>query len=112
MKTRNVPAYSDEVLADLKLKHKHGLFVLSIYPDGDEQELVKYIVKKPTKQLAFMLSGKEYENDNQASGDALIANCVLAGDMELLEDDAAVFTEVITEIGVLMKTARGELKKV
>ena len=82
---------------------------LSSFPSA---EPLKYLVKKPSKALVYLLSSKEYEGDVQASSDAMIANCVLAGDMDVLEQDASIFTELTSRIGDLMKGARSELKKV
>lgn len=81
-------------MADLKLKYPFGLKVIEITPDEDEEPL-SYVVKKPSKQLIFMLSGKQYENNVEASGEALIANCVLAGNMEVLDNDASVFMAMV-----------------
>lgn len=110
-KQNEKPAFSDEVLADLKLKYPYGLKIIEIFPDEDAEEQLKYIVKKPSKQLVYLLSSKEYDNNVEASSDAMIANCVLAGDMDVLESDAAVFTELVSQIGALMKSARSQLKK-
>ena len=42
----------------------------------------------------------------------MISNCVLAGDEDLLNNDASVFTEIVEKIGSLTKSARSSLKKV
>ena len=105
-------AFSESVVEDFKLKYPHGLRIIEIYPEEDSVEPLKYLVKKPSKALVYLLSSKEYENDIQASSDAMIANCVLAGDLDILEQDASIFTELTSRIGDLMKGARSELKKV
>ena len=106
------PTFSESVVEDFKLKYPHGLRIIEIYPEEDSVEPLKYLVKKPSKALVYLLSSKEYEGDVQASSDAMIANCVLAGDMDVLEQDASIFTELTSRIGDLMKGARSELKKV
>lgn len=106
------PTFSESVVEDFKLKYPHGLRIIEIYPEEDSVEPLKYLVKKPSKALVYLLSSKEYENDIQASSDAMIANCVLAGDLDILEQDASIFTELTSRIGDLMKGARSELKKV
>ena len=106
------PAISESVVEYLKVKYPHGLRIIEIYPEEDSVEPLKYLVKKPSKALVYLLSSKEYENDIQASSDAMIANCVLAGDLDILEQDASIFTELTSRIGDLMKGARSELKKV
>ena len=111
MTQNTIPAFSENVLEDLKLKYPYGLKIVEIYPEEDSAEPLKYLVKKPSKALVYLLSSKEYEGDVQASSDAMIANCVLAGDMDVLEQDASIFTELTSRIGDLMKGARSELKK-
>jgi hypothetical protein len=106
------PTFSESVVEDFKVKYPHGLRIIEIYPEEDSVEPLKYLVKKPSKALVYLLSSKEYENDIQASSDAMIANCVLAGDLDILEQDASIFTELTSRIGDLMKGARSELKKV
>ena len=110
MQKNTKPAFSEEVLADLKLKYPFGLKIVEITPDEDEAPLT-YVVKKPSKQLIFMLSSKQYENNVEASGEALIANCVLAGNMEALNEDASVFMAMVEELSKLSKSARVALKK-
>ncbi|MDY3317772.1 hypothetical protein PG630_10690 [Riemerella anatipestifer] len=106
------PMFSESVLEDLKLKYPYGLRILEIYPDEDAKDPLKYIVKKPSKSLVYLLSSKEYEGNMQASSEVMLSNCVLAGDMEALEQDASVFSELVSRIGEMMKSARSELKKV
>jgi hypothetical protein len=64
-------------------------------------------LKRYTKEgLGFLIRNKE------GSSNAMIANCVLAGDSDLLNNDASVFTELVEKIGSLTKSARSSLKKV
>lgn len=111
MTQNTIPAFSESVLEDLKLKYPYGLKIVEIYPDEETTEPIKYIIKKPSKSLVYLLSSKEFEGNMQSSSDAMIANCVLAGDLKILEDDASMFTELVGRIGEMMKSARSELKK-
>ena len=111
MENKNIPAFSESVVEDFKLKYPHCLKVVEIYPDEDTEEPLKFLIKKPSKSLVYLLSSKEFDENIQKSSDAMIANCVLAGNMEILEDDAAVFSELVATISSLMKGARTELKK-
>ena len=52
------------------------------------------------------------ENQIEKSSTAMITNCVLAGDAELLNYDASVFTELVEQIGGLTKSAKSSLKNV
>lgn len=50
---------------------------------------------------------KEYKGN-----DAIIKNCVLAGDMGLLENDASIYTGVLDILANLLSASKAELKKV
>lgn len=106
------PEYSEEQVKAAKAKYgAKCLKIVEIYPDEDSDPET-YLIKKPSKALVYMLASKEYENDIQKSSEAMIANCVLAGNAQLLNDDAAVYTELVSQIGSLTKAARSSLKKV
>lgn len=108
----NIPAFSQEAIEDAKAKYGSKCLKISeIFPDEDS-EAVSFLLKKPSKNLIYMLGSKEYENDVEKSSKAMIANCVLAGDAELLENDAAIYTELVTLIGSMAKASRSSLKKV
>jgi len=107
-----IPSYTEELVADLKLKYPYGLKVLEIYPDEEAKEPIKFLVKKPGKSLVYLLSSKEYDRNIQASSEAMIANCVLAGDMDAVENDGAVYSELIQQLSKMMNTARSALKNV
>ena len=72
---------------------------------------IEYI-KDHKSELLDTLSSKEFDNNIEKSSNAMISNCVLAGDQELLNNDASVFTELVEKIGSLTKSARSSLKKV
>lgn len=107
-----IPVFSEEQIEAAKAKYGAAcLKIIEITPDEDS-EPVSFLIKKPSKQLVYLLSSKEYEDNVQKSSEAMINNCVLAGDMELLNNDAAVYTEMVSKIGGLTKGARSSLKKV
>jgi hemin uptake protein HemP len=37
--------------------------------------------------------------------------CVLEGDKEAYEHDGAIYSQLLTKVGELIKTAKGDLKK-
>ncbi len=109
----NIPAYSTEQVEYAKAKYgSKCLKILEVFPDDDTEEPTQYLIKKPSPSLVYLLSSKEFENNIEKSSSAMISNCVLAGDAELLENDASVFTELVEQIGSLTKSARSSLKKV
>ena len=112
-----IPAFSTEQVEAAKAKYgSKCLKVLDIYSDDAEdnpdEEPAVFLIKKPSPALVYLLSSKEYENQIEKSSSAMISNCVLAGDSELLNNDASVFTELVERIGSLTKSARSKLKNV
>ena len=108
-----IPTYSEEQVEAAKAKYgAQCLKILEDFPDEDSEEPSLFLIKKPSPSLVYLLSSKEFDNNIEKSSNAMIANCVLAGDQELLNNDASVFTELVEKIGSLTKSARSSLKKV
>lgn len=118
----NKKPYTQEQLEDFKLKHPKVIRELVVYPAGtnfdkngnaDEQPAY-FIIKKPSKSLVSLINSKEYKGEANIdkANDAIIKNCVLAGDMELLENDASIYTGVLEQLANLISASRVELKKV
>ena len=90
-----------------RLQAKHGkLYVLDV--EIDEEERYQYIAKRPSKNLISAI----YENKDDLTKmeELMLKNVVVAGDMEALED-GAVYTQLLTSIGVLMKVGKSFLSK-
>jgi len=108
-----LPEFSQEQIEAAKAKYGSKCLKISeIFPNEDDEEPVRFLLKKPSKNLIYLLGSKEYENDVQKSSKAMISNCVLAGDAQLLENDASVYTELVSQIGGMAKAAKSSLKKV
>lgn len=108
-----IPAFSTEQVEAAKAKYGvKCLKILEVFPDEDTEKPSEFLIKKPSPSLVYLLSSKEYEGNIEKSSSALISNCVIAGDSDLLNNDAAVFTELVEQLGSLTKSARSSLKKV
>lgn len=108
-----IPAFSSEQVEASKAQYGvKCLKILEVFPDEDYKKPVEFLIKKPSPALVYLLSSKEMENNIEKSSAAMISNCVLAGDEDLLNNDASVFTEIVEKIGSLTKSARSSLKKV
>ena len=59
-----------------------------------------------------MLGSKEFKDNPEKANDALIANCVLEGDMDMLDNDSSVFTGLIEKLINLSNVTKVQLKKV
>jgi len=109
----NIPAFSAEQVEAAKAKYgANCLKILEVFPDEDAEKPVEFLIKKPSPALVYLLSSKEMENNIEKSSSAMVSNCVIAGDSDLLNNDASVFTEIVEKIGSLTKSARSSLKKV
>lgn len=112
--------YTQEQLEDFKLKYPKVVRELVVYPSGTEfdkegntdEEPAYFIIKKPSKSLVHLINSKEYKGDVEKANQTMISNCVLAGDTELLENDASVYTGVIEQLANLIQASKVELKKV
>ncbi|MDY3343772.1 hypothetical protein PG326_00690 [Riemerella anatipestifer] len=114
--------YTQEQLEDFKLKYPKVVRELVVYPSGTsfndegnaDEEPAYFIIRKPSKNLVSLINSKEYKGEENVdkANDAIISNCVLAGDMELLENDASIYTGVIEQLASLITASRVELKKV
>lgn len=114
--------YTQEELENLKIKYPKVVRELVVYPadavfdkDGKSDDIPSYfLIKKPSKTFVELLGSKEYqgEENQDKANKAMIANCVLAGDFEDLENDASIFLGVVSELARLIQSSKVELKKV
>ena len=115
----NKKPYTQEQLEDFKLKYPKVVRELVVYPSGtnfdkegnSDEEPAYFIIKKPSKSLVSLVNSKEYKGNDDKINDAIIKNCVLAGDMELLENDASIYTGVLDILANLLSASKAELKK-
>lgn len=116
----NKKPYTEEQLEDFKLKYPKVVRELVVYPSGTtfdkegnaDEEPAYFIIRKPSKSLVSLVNSKEYKGNDDKINDAIIKNCVLAGDMELLENDASIYTGVLDILANLLSASKAELKKV
>lgn len=81
---------------------------LSIEVDGEKYQ---YVVRKPDRAVLKLIGKYAVENNVEKVNEALIKNCVLAGDMEALDKDGAVYLAVLNEINLLKSKAKSTIKK-
>jgi len=75
------------------------------------QQLAKYIVRTPTRTVLDVVGQHGIDKDVAKSNKALIANCVLGGDMDVLEQDGGVYAAVLKQIQNLITTKEVSIKK-
>ena len=109
-------AYTEEQIEAYKAKYPNVVGEVTLVPskfdESEEDDPCYFLVKKPSKALLTMLGSKEYKDDSEKANNALISKCVLAGDMEMLENDSSVFTGLIEKLLNLSNVTKVQLKKV
>lgn len=111
--------YTQEEVEALKAKYPNVIKEVDIYPSGttfdkdgnSSEDPVSFIIRKPSKSLLNLLNSDELKGNANKSNDAIISNCVLLGDRQLIEDDASVFSGLIEVLAGLIQSSRVELKK-
>lgn len=94
----------------LKVGGERNLREVSITADDGESVFV-YLVKKPNRSvLKAITDAKEKKNINGVAD--LMLGCVLEGDKDAYEHDGAIYEELLTQIGKLVTSAKGDVKKV
>ena len=84
---------------------------VTVTTDDDYQFV--YLVKRPSRNvLKAIAEKKKGENVDTNSIEKLMLGLVLEGDMETLENDGAVYGELLKQIGGLVKSARSDIKKI
>ncbi|MRI64427.1 hypothetical protein EDM00_10585 [Ornithobacterium rhinotracheale] len=112
--------YTEQQIQDAKAKYPRCIREIEVYPadtnfdkDGTaDQEPAYFLVKKPNKALVDMLGSKGYKDNLERANDAIIKNCVLMGDTELMENDASVYTGLLEQLAGMVQSSRVALKKV
>ena len=69
-----------------------------------------FVIRKPTRKVMEAVA-QEGENNLAAANKIFISNCILAGDMQALEDAGEVYLAVLEHIGSLIQQKRVKVKK-
>ncbi len=112
--------YTQAELEDFKAKYPRVVREIEVYPSGTtfdkdgtpSEEPACFLVKKPSKSLLSLITSKEYKDAPEKINEAVVKNCVLVGDTELMENDASIYMGLVTELSTMIETAKVALKKV
>lgn len=112
--------YTQQDIDAFKAKYPRVVREVSVYPSDVEkdengnptEEPVCFLIKKPSQNFIRLIQSKEYRGDEGKTADAAIKNCVLAGDMEMLENDGSVYIGLVEQLMALIQSSKVELKKV
>lgn len=94
------------------LKAKHGKKISELTVTTSDDETFVFVLKKPSRHTIEAVSDLESEKKGRvaAVSKIMMANCVIAGNMEALED-GEVYSTVLEEVGKLFTKASATIKK-
>lgn len=113
-------------IQDWKARHgAEGLSEVTIKPlpkvnydeEGNETTIpgegpeAKFVIKTPTRSVMDLTAQHGLNKNVTASNKVLINNCVLGGDMEIMERNGAVYSHLLNEINKLVVIKEVEVKK-
>lgn len=75
----------------------------------DEGSEYYYLVKRPTRAIVQASAEAMQKNDLKAQH-KLTMGCVLEGDMEIIEQDGVMFSELLARIQLIGKSVTSEIK--
>jgi hypothetical protein len=81
-------------------------------PEKDLAKYARYVVIPPTRSVMDALGQHSINKNVAASNKLLIANCILGGDMAILEQDGTVYGLVLDAINKLGRDKVVELKNI
>lgn len=93
----------------VKVAGRRNLREVSIFADDGEYQF-DYLIKKPTRAVVEAITSKKESKDFDGIA-KLMLGCVLEGDREAYENDGAIYEELLRNVGYLVQSADGHLKK-
>lgn len=103
-----VKCVTEEQFKDLQAKHGRLYYIHVVI---DETEQYHFFAKRPSRSLLSMIADYANKQDYNKINEVTIANMIVAGDKEALED-GVVFQNVMEELSKLMKMGQSFLLKV
>lgn len=96
-----------------KVGGRRNLREISIDTDGGDYQF-HYLVKKPSRGVLEAIASEEAKKNgvNVSTIQKLMLGCVLEGDAEAYEYDGGLYSELLRQIGNLIKETKGDIKKI
>lgn len=98
---------ADIVGFEAKVGGKRNLKEIVITDDTGQQ--YSYLVQRPTRVVVQASAEAMQKNDLKAQHKYALG-CVLAGDMEVIEQDGVMFSELLARIQLIGKSVTSEIK--
>lgn len=105
--------FSESEIQQYKAKYGDVLSEVTVILDDNKEE--KYIIAIPSQTvlecIAEETAGVSDKIQINAASKTLLANCVIAGDKELIKRNGNVYTTLLAAINALVKNYKVEIKK-
>lgn len=105
--------FSESEIQQYKAKYGDVLSEVTVILDDNKEE--KYIIAIPSQTvlecIAEETAGVSDKMQINAASKTLLANCVIAGDKELIKRNGNVYTTLLAAINGLVKNYKLEIKK-
>lgn len=106
---------TDEMIQGWKAKHgdAEGCIYNHEIKLGDDKDspVIGFYLCVPSRTVVDRVAELGLQKQIASANKVLIANCVLAGDMDVLERDGNVYEDVLSEIQKLQKKRTSSVKK-
>lgn len=100
---------TSEMIQDWKAKYNQEyLEEVSISNNGKDY---KFIIKKPTRFAMDAMAQFGIEKNVSEANKTLIANTVLGGDLDAMEQDGGIYQALLSRLNVKAKDYKVEVKK-
>lgn len=76
-----------------------------------EDAVANFIAKKPDRNTLYAVAKYAADKDFKRANDSMVKNCIIDGDMELLESNTDIFMAVVAKLGELVGEAEATVKK-
>lgn len=101
--------YSETEVTDFHAKCGGKRNVKEVIITDDEGVKYAYLVKRPTRSVVEA-SIVAAQNKEILKGNKLAMGCVLAGDMEIIEQDGVMYSELLARVKQIGKEVTSEIK--
>lgn len=107
--TKTVKSYSDADVLEHEAKVGGKRNLKEVIIDDSEGTEYYYLVKRPTRAIV-QASAEAMQKGDLKAQHKLTMGCVLAGDMEVIEQDGVMFSELLARIQLIGKGITSEIK--
>lgn len=110
MERQVIKPYGEDQITEHAAKVGGRRNLKEIIISTEEGEDFYYLVKKPSRAAMQAIAGYGEKKDIDGAQKIMIG-CVLEGDKEAYEHDGSIYTELVKQVGILARAAKGDIKK-